>query len=249
MKKSWNVNITVLQPWTVPIFQMKLPDDILSAMIRITDKIVDDKESKSHGEYLAGQVDRELIIDKGLLKDDIIDQFIGNAVLELVKQCYRNTARDILIPKLQVMLQSFWIVSQMPNEYNPIHFHTDCQVSGVMYLKVPKMLPQRKEKKRSINGLPVNDDGALQFVGQAGRDLSLCVPNILAQPKVGDLYIFGSQQLHAVYPFRCEEGDPERRNVSFNAAFRDTIPEETETTSEEYEKRKTERVGISDTEA
>ena len=225
MDKSWNVDISVIQPWSVPIFRLKLPDDILSAMLRITDKIVDDENSKSHGEHLAGQVERELIIDNALLKEDLIDQFVGNAAMELIKQCYRNTARDQLIPKLQVSLQSFWIVSQMPNEYNPIHYHTDCQVSGVIFLKVPKMLPQRKKKKHREN-----DDGALQFVGQAGRDMSLCVPNILAQPKVGDLYIFGSQQLHAVYPFRCEEGDPERRSVSFNATFRDNILE-TETTS------------------
>ena len=219
-KKTWDVNISILQPWSVPIFRMKLPDEVLSTMIRVTDKIVDDEDSKSHGHYLAGQVEKELIIDKELLIENEAIYFVGNAVLELVKQCYRNTNRDQRIPNLQVHLQSFWIVSQMPGEYNPIHYHTECQVSGVMYLKVPKMLPQRKEK---VYGQ--SDDGALQFVGQAGRDLSLCVPNILARPQVGDLYIFGSQQLHAAYPFRCEEGDPERRSVSFNAVYKDSTDE------------------------
>ena len=31
--------------------------------------------------------------------------------------------------------------------------------------------------------------------------------------------MFGAQQQHAVYPYRCEEGDPERRSISFNAVF------------------------------
>ena len=38
---------------------------------------------------------------------------------------------------------------------------------------------------------------------------------------VGDFFIFGAQQQHAVYPYRCAEGqeDVERRSVSFNAVF------------------------------
>ena len=37
----------------------------------------------------------------------------------------------------------------------------------------------------------------------------------------GDFYIFGAQQQHAVYPYRCVEGqkDVERRSISFNAVF------------------------------
>ena len=38
---------------------------------------------------------------------------------------------------------------------------------------------------------------------------------------MGDFYIFGAQQQHAVYPFRCAEGqkETERRSISFNAIF------------------------------
>ena len=31
--------------------------------------------------------------------------------------------------------------------------------------------------------------------------------------------MFGALQQHLVYPYRCEEGDPERRSISFNAVF------------------------------
>jgi hypothetical protein len=44
-------------------------------------------------------------------------------------------------------------------------------------------------------------------------------PNIRISPVVGDLFIFGANQQHSVNPYRCEEGDTERRSVSFNAIF------------------------------
>ena len=39
------------------------------------------------------------------------------------------------------------------------------------------------------------------------------------QPKVGDFFIFPASQQHFVYPFRTEDGEGERRSVSFNAVF------------------------------
>ena len=109
---------------------------------------------------------------------------------------------------------SMWIVSQYPNEYNPAHLHTQCQISAVMYLKVPEMLPSRKEHR-------ANDDGSILFFGNASRDIDLSVPQMVCQPNVGDFYIFGAHQQHAVYPFRCAEGqkETERRSISFNAIF------------------------------
>ena len=39
------------------------------------------------------------------------------------------------------------------------------------------------------------------------------------QPRVGDFFIFPASQQHFVYPFRTEDGEGERRSVSFNAVF------------------------------
>ena len=95
-----------------------------------------------------------------------------------------------------------------------MHTHDQCQISTVMYLKVPKMLPSRKEHRP-------DDDGSINFVSNASRDIDFSVPNITIPPQVGDFYIFGAQQQHAVYPYRCKEGqeDVERRSISFNAVF------------------------------
>ena len=58
---------------------------------------------------------------------------------------------------------------------------------------------------------------AITFIADIAIDFS--VPNITYHPAVGDFYMFGAQQQHAVYPYRCEEGDTERRSISFNAVF------------------------------
>jgi hypothetical protein len=105
-----------------------------------------------------------------------------------------------------------WVVSQQPNEYNPIHIHTECQLSCVMYLKVPKFEPSKKSH-RDI------DDGSITFISNASTDNEFTSPTLTLRPSAGDFFIFSAKQLHTVYPYRCTKGDPERRSVSFNAIF------------------------------
>ena len=54
-------------------------------------------------------------------------------------------------------MKSAWIVSQWEGEYNPIHIHTECSLSTVMYLKVPEFLPSTKPER--------DDDGCIMFIG------------------------------------------------------------------------------------
>ena len=44
---------------------------------------------------------------------------------------------------------------------------------------------------------------------------------MVCKPEVGDFYMFGAHQQHAVYPYRCAEGqkETERRSISFNSIF------------------------------
>ena len=95
-----------------------------------------------------------------------------------------------------------------------MHIHTECTISTVMYLKIPKMLSSKKEHRP-------DDDGSILFTSNASRDVDFSVPNIVIPPQVGDFFIFGAQQQHAVYPYRCAEGqkETERRSISFNAVF------------------------------
>ena len=217
-QKSYEMDITVLQPWSTPVIKTKLPPEVLHTMIEITDQVIADKEAKSWGHNLAGQIDSELKIEHDILNQTGMMGFFMGAVRQFVMMCKCQQMPDHIeeIQKEEWMTQllSMWVVSQYPNEYNPAHLHTQCQISTVMYLKVPEMLPSRKEHR-------AKDDGSILFFGNASRDIDLSVPQLVCPPKVGDFYIFGAHQQHAVYPYRCAEGqkETERRSISFNAIF------------------------------
>ena len=217
-EKIYEMEISMIQPWSVPIFKTTLPPDVLQTMIEISDQVIADKDAKSHGGYLAGQIDTELLVEHNLLEQAGVMGFFLGAIRQFVIQC-----KCQMMPGLEQTIQkeewltqmlTMWIISQQPNEYNPMHIHTQCQISTVMYLKVPKMLPSKKEHR------PL-DDGSILFVSNASRDVDFSVPNIAIPPQVGDFFIFGAQQQHSVYPYRCAEGqkDVERRSISFNAIF------------------------------
>jgi len=217
-EKRYDMNIELIQPWSVPVFKTTLPPEILQTMTEIADTIITDKEATSHGEYLAGQIDTELLVEHNLLEQTGVMGFFLGAVRQFIIQCkcQMMPGFEQAIQKEEWLIQmlTMWIVSQQPNEYNPMHIHTECTISAVMYIKVPKMLSSKKEHRP-------NDDGSILFATNASRDVDFSVPNIVIHPAVGDFYIFGAQQQHAVYPYRCAEGqkETERRSISFNAIF------------------------------
>ena len=215
---NYELTLKLLQPWSVPILKTELPPKVLQTMIGISDQIIADKGAKSWGPNLAGQIDTELLIEHDILEQSDMMGFFMGAVRQYVIMCKCQQMPDneeaIKKEKWLTQMMTMWVVSQYPNEYNPAHLHTQCQVSTVMYLKVPEMLPSRKEHR-------AKDDGSILFFGNASRDIDLSVPQLVCPPKVGDFYIFGAQQQHAVYPYRCAEGqkETERRSISFNAIF------------------------------
>ena len=77
-ERQYELDIKLMQPWSVPVFKTTLPPDILQTMIEISDQIMADKEAKSWGEHLAGQIDTELAIDYTILeKTGVLGFFLG----------------------------------------------------------------------------------------------------------------------------------------------------------------------------
>jgi hypothetical protein len=218
----------LIQPWSVPVMKTTLPPDVLQTMIEISDLVITDKNPNT---TTWGPL-KFLHINLDILEQKKVMNFFLQATRQFVIACkcqmggVRLHHNSMVSDKATVIQQedwltkmvAMWISPQQPGEYNPIHMHVNCQISAVMYLKVPKILPPKKEH--------IQDDGSINFISNASRDHDLCIPNIAISPQVGDLFIFGGQQLHSVYPFRCEEGDPERRSISFNAIFNSQTDED-----------------------
>ena len=210
------MHVQLIQPWSVPIFKTQLPLNILESMLEITDRIISDENAESVGSMLAGQIGKELKIEHDVLNETGIMSFFQDAVRQFVITCksqrHPDKVEQIQQEEWITQLGNVWIVSQQPGEYNPLHWHTDCTVSAIMYLKVPKMLPPVKKHRPQ-------DDGSILFTSNCSRDIEFSMPHTILPPAVGDFFLFGANQQHGVYPFQSIEEDAERRSVSFNAGF------------------------------
>ena len=209
------VKYDMLQPWSNFIMKTKLPNNVLNKMIEITDRAIENKNTKHWGKSLAGQIDKELLVDMSELKRAGIHDYFMDALREYVVAALRQKdpryAKNYESANWVTEMLAMWIVSQRDNEYNPCHQHTKCSLSSVMYLKIPEYLPSRKEH---------NDvDGDIIFVNSVSTDEEFCRPQLSVKPEVGDFLIFPAKQLHFVYPFRTHDGKGERRSVSFNAGY------------------------------
>ena len=214
MTNQIEMKIEHLQPWSTFVLRTKLPDFVLEKMIKITDKIIDEG-GDSHGQYLAGQIKSELEVPHKILEEEGLMGFFNEMTRQfVVQQTIQQKPLEeerILQEEYITEMLSMWIISQKDNEYNPFHIHTKCALSTVMYLKIPEYLPSRKEGK--------DDDGAINFIGNASKDRFWGAQKLTIKPEVGDFFIFSASQGHFVYPFRTADGKGERRSVSFNARY------------------------------
>ncbi len=205
----------LLQPWSSFILKTKLPKNILKKMIELTDRIVVDSSVENWGPELAGQIAWEPKIDLKLIEKTDIEKYFYGAINQYCLRAHLQTHPfdyDDIPALTEYSIDSMWIISQKDNEYNPLHIHTNCSLSAVMYLKVPKFLPARKPKD--------DTDGNIVFYQSPTEPGGIFgnMSEISVKPKIGDFYIFSSSQAHQVYPFRTIDGKGERRSVSFNAS-------------------------------
>ena len=196
---------------------IQLPEEVIINLTKMTDKIIDDKKSESHGQSLAGVIDKELKVYKSDMDEFGVDQMLESIVRSYVIHCAKmhNYFKEDWF--YESFINSAWVVSQYENEYNPLHNHTGCDISGVIYLKTPNVKNRRNlESKKGKD----DNDGDITFVhsamGQRNHDI-LEKGIFTLTPQVGQMVLFPSYLLHTVYPFIGKE---ERRCIAFNANYR-----------------------------
>jgi len=216
-EETYELKYHLHRPWADILFETTLPPMVLEKMIEISDEVLADSKRISWGENLAGQIKEELLIEPKLLKKENLLDFFGNMVQEYVHQCNLQQAppdqhqhMETVKNHIQVVINSMWIVEQQPGEYNPIHTHTNCDISTVMYLKVPTFLDSEKPDRA--------DDGTIYFIGDADAQSKLKTNSLKVKPSPGAFFIFPSHLMHTVYPYKTNDNFA-RRSVSFNASF------------------------------
>ena len=194
-----------------------LPQDATDALIKMSDELLSNKLSESHGQSLAGVIDKEIKVYKSDMEKAGVDQLIESCVRSYVVHCAKNHGFFNETHIFESMINSAWIVSQYANEYNPMHNHTGCDISAVIYLKCPDVRGRRNLESKTGKE---DFDGNIAFVhsamGNRNHDvLEKGVMNI--SPTSGLLVMFPSYLIHTVYPFI---GEGERRCLPFNAVYR-----------------------------
>ena len=192
-----------------------LPEEVIVNLIKMTDELLKNPDTPSHGDQLAGVIYDE----KKIYQQDFIDAGVN----DMLEGCVKTYIHESIIrhgnPKNSIVesqINSAWIVSQYENEYNPLHNHNSCEVSGVIYLKTPDVKNGRKipskEGKRDSDG-----DIIFPYMTENQRTGELLSKGVLQiAPSRGLMLIFPSWLLHCVYPFIGKE---ERRSIAFNANY------------------------------
>ena len=192
------------------IVKAKIPEKILNELNNYVDKIIEDKEKAKKldlGPTLAGDVTQEIKLEGEFIKKIGWIQFLANVVSKWIEFETRKK-----ITKFEVT--NTWVVRQFKNEYNPVHWHSG-HISGAGFLKVPKVLGDTVQQKKSKQ----YRGGNLQLIH--GARMFTCPSTYNIVPEVGDFYLFPNYLMHTVFPFKGT--DEERRSISFNGVIDEEI--------------------------
>ena len=220
--KEHTFEVQYIRPWANTICKFHLPDELFGELKKLYEYTMNNK--KSFGKQLVGQIDDEPEVTLEILeKFPEWSRFCNHAVNQYIKSCMAEVhiaepekLNNFLKDKLLTRITTMWFVNQKPGEYNPVHIHTNCKVSAVVYLETPKQ--QVKDRKDHYQA-----DGKITFMNNTGTDMNFSNSQCSFDPKPGDMYVFGSLQHHMVWPYRSADPNDKRVSLSFNA---DWITEE-----------------------
>ena len=175
----------------------KLSRKFINTINTQIDKSIITKKN-DYSSKLASQIKNELKLPNSFIEKNLSKELIKNI---------KNYLKASEIEKIkEIKIINLWVVKQLKNEYNPIHYHNG-QLSGVGYLKIPKNMNQNK----AIKNKKIKTNGTIDFINGQRSFLSKSIYNL--NPKVGDFLLFPNYLMHTAYPFNI---DAERRSFSFN---------------------------------
>ena len=202
-------NVQVVKPFGPLIMLAQLPEGVIKKLNEVVDVI---KDKKDMGARLAGVIETESEIPHSMLEEKKVMNIFHALSRSYIEQAYLNAGLQDQWNAMDVktQMQSIWSVSQYENEYNPQHNHSHCQISAVLYLKIPAMRP------RNIPNKPREKDGQIEFTFCTNESI-FTTGSFVARPKPGMCLLFPNSLYHQVYPF---QGSGERRSIAFNMAFK-----------------------------
>ena len=158
------------------------------------------KKSSEVDETLAGVIKHQHYIS-ATQYSKIITPYLGP-----FHQAYQNWYGKNIT---QVNIHSSWVNFMVAGEFNPPHMHLNCDLSSVLFVKIPEGLKEEHKKFTGTGGGP----GSLSFT--YGEFQPHTISNRVFFPEEGDLFIFPATLTHFVAPF-LSKGE----RISLSANFK-----------------------------
>jgi hypothetical protein len=174
--------VEIVKPFGPMILKTKIPEEIVKDLNQDCLDIADSKKEKiDWSDQLAGRVEEEYHITKDLLiKHAVWFNAVTSRYLFIDEKSFQENKG-----KFKVGIASGWFVRSFDGDFNPIHFHTGCQISTIGFLPLPDDADEywaKEDKDRNPFG------GYTDFrYGTIGLN---CPNNMKVKPKVGDFYIY-----------------------------------------------------------
>lgn len=166
------------------VFQTKIEQEKCKQVLQLC------KKENNANHQLAGHLKHQYNIDSYKYIDIISDQI--KTYIEEAGKWYDEPIAN------KVTIAGAWVNFMKAGDFNPPHIHTNCDLSSVLFLQIPKELKKEKNNYKGKHYGP----GTLEFMYGENRNLNNTNMNIF--PEVGDLVIFPSKVMHVVSPFKCK---------------------------------------------
>ena len=167
--------------WGPLLFKIKMQQEDLKKCADLCSK-----KSSKVDETLAGVIKHQHYIS-ATHYSKIINPYLGP-----FQQAYRNWYGKTIT---QTPIHSSWVNFMRAGEFNPPHIHLNCDLSSVLFVKIPEGLKEEHKKFTGTGGGP----GTLSFTYGEPHLHVISIQSFFAEE--GDFFIFPATLTHFVAPF------------------------------------------------
>ena len=155
------------------------------------------KQSKSlkvkHNKHLAGQIQHERLFD--WKKNPWIQEGL-QVYIDTWIEGFKHFTQKFNFTTATPKITSLWVNYQKPGEFNPVHVHTEADLSFVLWLQVPKKILQ---EPRDTTATP---PGWISFL--YGEDNWAINSTKHYEPKENKILVFPATLRHEVMAFKSK---------------------------------------------
>jgi hypothetical protein len=209
-------NFDVFAPFSPVIMRAIMPMRFVENINEYIDNTPRHRQKKlDYSSKLAGNIENETSLAEFIGDQKGFREFLIATVKSYLSQAPNIHLNQSLpgdgVATVRIEIQDIWSNEMRAGDYSPAHFHTNCQMSCVGFLRNP----DNYEEELAACAPHKRTSGCLQLID--GRTVFGGSNMILVEPAIGKLVLFPAWMLHCVYPFRSRGL---RRTFSANFALK-----------------------------